>query len=54
MSKFSVDKHMKKITMIKRRISSYLLAYCRTLIIKKLKISVEHGKVVTKKYIIKH
>jgi hypothetical protein len=34
--------------------STYLLAYLLTLIVKKLKISAEHGKVVTTLVIIKH
>ena len=51
---FSVSKDMKKNNNIKRRVSTYLLAYLLTLIVKKLKISVEQGKVVTTSNIIKH
>ena len=54
MFEFSVNKNIKKINNRKRRIPTYLLAYILTLIIKKLKISVEKGRVVTTLNIIKH
>ena len=45
MFEFSVNRAMeKRITM---RISTHLLAYLLTSIVKELKISVEHGRVVT-------
>ena len=52
---FSIIKDIeKKITNDKRRILAYLLAYLLTLIVKKLKISVEQGRVITTLNIIKH
>ena len=46
MFRFSVSKDMKKrITMMKGRISAHLLTYMPTPIVKKLKISVEQGRV---------
>ena len=56
MFEFSVGKDMKKgeKTNDKRRIPTYLLAYLLTLIVKELKISVEHGRVLTTLNIIKH
>ena len=54
MFEFSVSKDIKKINIDKIRIPAYLLAYLLTLIVKKLKISVEHGRVVTTLKIIKH
>ena len=51
MFEFSVSKEMKRLNSNhKRRILSYLL----TLIVKKLKISFEQGRVVTTLNIIKH
>jgi hypothetical protein len=54
MFEFSVSKDMKRKNNDKRIISAYLLAYLLTLIIKKLKIIVEQGRVVTTLHIIKH
>jgi len=54
MFEFSVSKDMKKINNDKRRILSYLLASCLTLIVKDLKISVEQARLVTTFNIIKH
>ena len=52
---FSVSKDMgKTINNDKRRIPAFLLAFLRTLVVKKLKVSVEQGKVVTTLNIIKH
>ena len=55
MFEFRVSKDMeKKNNNDKRRIPTYLLANLLTLIIKELKISVEHGRVLTTSNIIKH
>jgi len=55
MFEFSVNKNMKKINNNdNRRISIYIITLCLTLIIKKLKISVEHNRVITTLNIIKH
>ena len=51
---FSVNKDIKKNNNDKKRIPTYLLAYLLTLIVKKLKINVEQGGVVTTLNIIKH
>ena len=48
MFEFSASKDIReKEKSDKRRITTYLLAYLLTLIIKKLKISVEQGRLVT-------
>ena len=48
MSEFSVSKDMKKKNNnVRRRISTHLLAYLLTFIVKEMEISVEHGRVVT-------
>jgi hypothetical protein len=44
----------KKNNIDERRIQAYLLANLITLIVKKLKIGVEHGRVITTLNIIKH
>jgi len=58
MHKFSVSKDMKKINNDKRRkevaVRKVAAHLCLTLIIKELKISVEHDRVVTTLNIIKH
>ena len=59
MHEFSVNKDMKKkITIIKKRkevaIGKVVAHLCLTLIIKELKISVEHDTVVTTLNMIKH
>ena len=54
MFEFCVSKDMKKKKNGKRRIPAYLLAYLLTLIVKELKISVEHGRVVTTLNITEH
>ena len=52
---FSVGKDMEnQNNNDKRRIPTYLLAYLLTLIVKELKISVEHCRVVITLNIIKH
>jgi len=51
---FSISKNMKKQNNNdKRRIQTYFLALCLTLIVKELKISIEQGRVVTTLDIIK-
>jgi hypothetical protein len=58
MHEFSVDKDMKKINNDKRRkevvVGKVAAHLCLTLIIKKMKISVEHDRMVTTLNIIKH
>ena len=54
MFEFSVSNDMKRNNNDKKRIPTYLLAYILTPIIKELKISVEHGKVLTTLNISKH
>ena len=54
MFEFNVSKSMKKKNYDKRRIRAHLLAYLLTQIVKKLKISVEQGRVVTTLNTIKH
>jgi hypothetical protein len=59
MHKFSVSKDMKKkLTMIKRRrdmvVGKVVAHLCQTLIIKELKYSIEHDRVVTTLNTIKH
>jgi hypothetical protein len=58
MHEFSVDKDMKKINNDKRKkevvVGKVAAHLCLTLIIKKIKISVEHDRMVTTLNIIKH
>ena len=56
MFEFSVTKDMKQKdnNNDKRRIPTYLLAYLLTLIVNKLRINVEHGRVLGTLNIIKH
>ena len=54
MFEFSVSKYMKKKKNDKRRIPTYLLAYLLTLIVNKLRINVEQGRVLGTLNIIKH
>jgi hypothetical protein len=58
MHKFSVSTNMKKINNDKRRkevaVRKVAAHLCLTLIIKELKISVEHDRVVTTLNVIKH
>ena len=55
MFEFSVGKIiMGEVNNDKRRIPAYFLAYLLTLIVKELKISVQHGRVVTTLNTIKH
>jgi len=55
MFEFSIRKDMgKKNNNDKRRIPTYLLILCLTLIVKELKISVEQGRVVITLNMIKH
>jgi hypothetical protein len=56
MFEFSVSKDIKKWVNNnnKKRTPTYLVAYLLTLIVKELKISVKHGRVVTALNIIKH
>ena len=55
MFEFSVGKDMIKKDIIREMAVGKVAAHlCLTLIINKLKISVEHGRVVTTLYIIKH
>ena len=44
----------KNLTLIKKRIPTYILAYLPTLVVNKLKVSVEHGRVITTLNIVKH
>ena len=55
MFEFSVSKYMKKKDIIRKLAAGKVAAHlCPTLIVKELKISVEHGRVVTTLNIIKH
>ena len=55
MFEFSVSKDMKNKDIIREVVVRKVAAhFCLTLIVKELKISVEHGRVVTTLYIIKH
>ena len=56
MFEFSVSKDIKKWVNNndKKRTPAYLVAYLLTLIVKELKISIKHGRVVTTLNIIKH
>ena len=54
MFEFSVSKDIKINNNDKRRILVYHLVYLLTLIVKKLKISNEQGRVVTTLNIVKH
>ena len=55
MFEFSVSKYMRKKDMKREVAVGKVVAHiCPTLIVKELKISVEHGRVVTTLIIIKH
>ena len=54
MFEFSVSKDMKKQQGDKRRVPTYLAICFLTLIVKRLRISVEHGRMVTPLNLIKH
>ena len=55
MLEYSVSKDMENQNKnAKKRISTYLLGYLLTLIVKELEISVEHSRVVTTLNILKH
>jgi hypothetical protein len=55
MFEYSVSKDMKNNDIIREEVVKKVATYlCLTLIVKELKISVEHGRVVTTLNIIKH